>query len=273
YDRKGGQTDVLDAALRAGIVSVCVDGVVALLDEVRGLGTNTKHTIEAVVDRVVTGDAARSRLTDSVETALKTGQGRVRAAFGDGEERAYSDQRVCAKCGTAFPELSPQLFSWNNPQGACPDCGGLGKSLVASEELVVADEDLTLEEGALLPWASRLKKDARGMNADFGRGVIAKLGIRGDVPWKKIPEAKREKLLHGAGDVEFEIKLAGKRWESTFKTKFEGILNRIEKRWRESQSESVRKSYAKYMREEPCKACGGKRLRVEALSVRVGGKS
>jgi excinuclease ABC subunit A len=111
------------------------------------------------------------------------------------------------------------------------------------------------------------------MNADFGRGVIAKLGIRADVPWKKIPEGKREKLLRGAGDVEFEIKLQGKRWESTFRTKFEGVLNRIEKRWRESTSESARKSYARFMREEPCKGCGGRRLRVEALSVRVGGRT
>ena len=272
-DRKGEHKDVLDAARRAGFVRVRVDGVVALLDEVQALDKQKKHTIEAVVDRIVTGDAPRARLTDSVETALRTGQGRIRASFNDGEERAYSDQRVCAKCGTAFPELSPQLFSWNNPQGACKDCDGLGRSLVAAEELVVPDPELTLEEGALLPWASRLKKDAKGMNADFGRGVIAKLGIRADVAWKKLPEAKREKLLRGAGDVEFEIKLQGRRWESTFRTKFEGVLRRIEKRWRESTTESARKSYAKYMREEPCKACGGRRLRIEALSVRVGGKT
>jgi excinuclease ABC subunit A len=272
-DRKGEHKDVLDAARRAGFVRVRVDGIVALLEEVQALEKQKKHSIEAVVDRVVTGDAPRARLTDSVETALRAGAGRVRAAFGDGEERAYSDQRVCAKCATAFPELSPQLFSWNNPQGACKDCDGLGRSLVASEELVVADEELTLEEGALIPWASRLAKGAKGMNADFGRGVVEKLGIRLDVPWKKIPEGKRKKLLEGAGDVEFEIKLEGKRWQSTFRTKFEGVLRRIEKRWRDSQSESVRKSYLKYMREEPCKTCGGRRLRVEALSVRVGGKT
>jgi len=272
-DRKGEHKDVVDAARRAGFVRLRVDGVVAQLDEVQALDKQKKHTIEAVVDRVVTGDAARARLTDSVETALRAGQGRIRASFTDGEERAYSDQRVCAKCGTAFPELSPQLFSWNNPQGACKECDGLGRSLVAAEELVVTDEDLTLEEGALIPWASRLAKGAKGMNADFGRGVVEKLGLRLDVPWKKIPEAKRHKLLHGAGDVEFEIRLEGKRWQSTFKTKFEGILARIEKRWRESQSESVRKSYMKYMREEPCKTCGGRRLRIEALSVRVGGKN
>jgi excinuclease ABC subunit A len=272
-DRKGEHRDVLDAAKRAGFVRVRVDGTVLMLEEVTGLDAKRRHSIEAVVDRVVTGDAARSRLTDSVETALKTGQGRIRAAFTDGEERAYSDQRVCTKCGTAFPELSPQLFSWNNPQGACPDCGGLGRSLVASEELVVGDEDLSLEQGVLLPWASRLAAGAKGMNADFGRGVVEKLGIRLDVPWRKIPEAKRAKLLRGAGDAEFEIKLTGKRWQSTFKTKFEGILARIEKRWRESQSESVRRSYLKYMREEACKGCGGRRLRVEALSVRIGGKT
>ena len=271
--RKGEHRDVLDAARRAGFVRARIDGTVHQLEEVPGLDAKRKHTIEAVVDRVVTGDAARSRLTDSVETALRAGQGHVRAAFADGEERAYTDQRVCAKCGTAFPELTPQLFSWNNPAGACKGCDGLGRSLVAAEELVVPDENLTLEQGALLPWASRLRKDARGMNADFGRGVLAHLGIPLNVAWKKIPPAKREKLLRGAGDAEFEIKLAGKRWESTFKTKFEGILARIEKRWRESQSESVRKSYVRFMREEPCKDCGGRRLRAEALSVRIGDRS
>src|SRR5206468_376189 len=153
------------------------------LEEVQGLDAKRKHTVEAVVDRIVTGDAARSRLTDSVESALRTGGGHIRAAFADGEERAYTDQRVCAKCGSAFPELSPQLFSWNNPQGACKGCGGLGRTLVAAPELAIGDENLTLEEGALIPWASRLKKGAGGMNAEYGRAILAKLGIPVDVPW------------------------------------------------------------------------------------------
>ncbi len=272
-NRKGEHRDVLDAARRAGFVRARIDGVVVGLDEVQGLEAKKKHTVEAVVDRMVTGETPRSRLTDSVETALKSGAGRIRVAFTDGEERAYSDQRVCVKCGTAFPELMPQLFSWNSPQGACKDCGGLGRSLLAAEELVISDEDLTLEEGALIPWASRLKKGATGMNAEFGRSILKKLGVALNVPWKKLPAAKRKQVLHGAGDAEFEIKLTGKRWQTEFKTKFEGILKRIEKRWRESQSESVRKQYARFMREEPCPGCGGRRLRVEALSVRIGGRT
>jgi excinuclease ABC subunit A len=270
-NRKGEHREMLEAARRAGFVRVRVDGNVVSLEDVGTLDAKRKHTIEAVVDRLVTGRATRQRLTDSVETALRTGEGHLRAVFLDGEERAYSDRRVCTKCGAAFPELSPQLFSWNSPQGACGDCGGLGRTMAAVEDLVVKDPSLTLEDGALIPWTNRLRKGAKGMNADYGNAILEQLGIRKDVPWRRIAKKRRDALLHGAGDREFRVRMAGKRWQTDFKTSFEGLLRRIERRWRESQSDGVRKTYLKFMRETPCRTCGGRRLRPEALSVRVGG--
>ncbi len=272
-DRKGEHRELLDAARRSGFVRVRVDGTVLQLEDVTGLDSKRKHTIEAVVDRLVAGRVTRQRLTDSVETALRTGEGHLRAAFLDGEERAYTDRRVCAQCGTAFPELTPQLFSWNSPQGACRDCDGLGRSLAADEDLVIVDDTMTLAEGVLAPWATRLAPGKKGMHADWALSILDQIGIPTDRPWKRISQKKRETLLRGAGDKEFAVRMAGKRMTLDVKTKFEGVLPRIERRWRESTSDAVRKSQAKWMREKPCRGCSGRRLRIEAQSVRIGGRT
>ncbi len=272
-DRKGEHRDLLDAARRAGFVRVRVDGKVLPLDDVSGLDAKKKHTIEAVVDRLVTGRVTRQRLTDSVESALRAADGRIRAAFHDGEERAYTDRRVCAKCSTAFPELTPQLFSWNSPQGACRECDGLGRRLAATEDLIIGDPALTLEEGALLPWRARLAPGKTGMNAEYGRSILSQLGVPLDVPWKRLKKAQRESILRGSGDRELTVRMSGKRWKTDFTTKFEGLLPRIERRWRESTSDGARRGYTKWMRDVPCASCKGRRMRIEALSVRVGGKN
>ncbi len=271
-NRKGEQREVFDAVRRAGFVRVRVNGDTHSIDDVPEIDAKRKHTIEAVVDRLVSGKTTRQRLTDSVETALRIADGRVRVAFlDDGEERAYSDRRVCTKCGTAFPDLTPQLFSWNSPQGACPDCSGLGRTMAASEALVVPDETLTLAEGALVPWASRLKPGARGMNADYANSILGELKIPTDVPWRRLPKKKREMLLRGSGDREIAVKMKGKRWEMDYRMTFTGVLSRVDRRWRESASDTARKQHARYMREEPCTSCSGRRLRLEAQSVRIGG--
>jgi excinuclease ABC subunit A len=271
--RKGEHRDVLDAARRSGFVRVRVDGTVLLLDDVPALEPKKKHVIEAVVDRLVTGQVERSRLTDSVETALRAGDGFLRAAFVGAEERTYTDRRVCAKCGTAFPEATPQLFSWNSPQGACRTCDGLGRMLAADTAKIVADPTKTLEEGAVVPWASRLKRGATGMNSDSTRSILRQLDIPLDVPWEDLPAAKRKLVLDGAGDREFDVRMGGKRWKMDFRTKWEGLVTRLERRWRESKSEGARKSLARYLTENECRDCGGRRLRPEALSVKVGGLS
>jgi excinuclease ABC subunit A len=271
--RKGEHKDVLDAARRSGFVRVRVDGTVLPLEDVTNLDPKKKHVLEAVVDRLVTGQAERSRLTDSVETALRAGEGFLRAAFVGAEERTYTDRRVCAKCATAFPEATPQLFSWNSPQGACKTCDGLGRMLASDLAKIVPDATLTLAEGAIVPWASRLRPGSSGMNADSTKSILKQLEVPLDVPWEKLPAAKRKMILEGAGDREFTVRMSGKRWKMDWKTKWEGLLPRLEKRWRESRSEGARKVLAKYLTESECRDCGGRRLRREALSVRVGGKS
>ncbi|MCG3133641.1 MAG: UvrABC system protein A [Planctomycetes bacterium] len=273
-NRKGEHRDVLDAARKQGFVRVRVDGVQTTLDDVTSLEAKKKHTVEAVVDRLVTGQADRQRLTDSVETALRAGDGRMRAAFlDDGSERAYSDRRVCAKCGTAFPDMTPQLFSWNSPQGACKGCDGLGRKLVADVAKMIPDPSLTLEGGAVLPWASRLRPGATGMNADSTRSILEQLAVPLDVPWSKLAAAKKKLVLEGAGDRELLVRMGGKRWTMDWKTKWEGLVARTERKWRESQSESVRKDLQRWMTESACPDCGGRRLRRESLSVRIGGRT
>ncbi len=270
--RKGEHREILDAARRAGFVRARIDGEIVALDQVPALDPKRKHSIDAVVDRLVTGGAARPRVTDSVETALRAGEGRLRVVFpDDGEERPYTDRRVCARCGAAFPELVPQLFSWNSPRGACRTCDGLGRMPSASEALIVPDPELTLEQGAVLPWKSRLERGKTGMNAEYARSILEQLGIALDVPWRKLPKKKRETFLHGAGEREFEVRMTGKRWTTDFRTRWDGLLPRIEKRWREASSDAMRKSYARWMEESACRDCGGRRLCPEALSVRVGG--
>jgi len=180
---------------------------------------------------------------------------------------------VCVACGTAFPELTPQLFSWNSPRGACRACDGLGRTLAADLELIIPDDGLSLHEGALLPWKSRLEPGKKGMNAEYAQGIFKRLGIDLDRPWRKVAKKKREMFQQGAGDREFKISMSGKRWTTEFKTKWEGMLPRVEKRWREATSDSMRKHHARWMRDQSCKTCDGMRLCKEALSVRVGGKT
>ncbi len=272
-DRKGEHRELLDAARRAGFVRARIDGTVVPLDDVTGLDSKRKHTIEAVVDRLVTGKLSRQRLTDSVETALKSGEGHLVAFFLDGEERGYTDRRVCVACGTAFPELTPQLFSWNSPRGACRGCGGLGRTPAADLDLIIPDDGLSLHEGALLPWRSRLEPGKTGMNAEYAQGMFRQLGIDLDKPWRKVAKKKRDLFLHGAGDKEFKINMSGKRWSTEFKTTWEGMLPRVEKRWREATSDTMRKHHARWMRDQACRDCDGMRLCAEALSVRVGGRT
>ncbi len=272
-DRKGEHRELLDAARRTGFVRARIDGTVMPLDDVTGLDPKRRHTIEAVVDRLVTGRTTRQRWTDSVETALRTGEGRLRAAFLDGEERAYTDRSVCVACGTAFPELTPQLFSWNSPRGACRVCDGLGRTPAADEDLVVPDPRLTLWEGAVLPWKTRLVRGKTGMNAEYAQSILEQLAIPFDVAWRKIPKRKRNLFLHGAGERKFRVRMSGKRWTTDFETTWEGLLPRIEKRWREATSDSMRKHHARWMRDTSCRECDGRRLCREALSVRIGGKT
>jgi excinuclease ABC subunit A len=272
-NRKGEFREVLEEARKAGFARARIDGEVQRLEDVGSLDKKKKHTIEIVVDRVTIGSTERARLTDSVETALKTGGGALLAAV-DGEalERAYSEARACPACGVGLPELTPQLFSFNGPLGMCIDCNGLGSSQEIDPDLVVPNDKLSLSEGAIEPWGTRLDKDS-GWTASIAAALKREHGVPLDKPWRNLTSRQREIILYGLGDKRVTVRWEGKHGSGAWALRFQGVINNIKKRMQDTQSEAVRQMYARYFRERPCRACQGRRLRPEARSVLFGGKN
>jgi excinuclease ABC subunit A len=272
-NRKGEFRDLLEEARKAGFARVRIDGVVQRLEEVGPLDKKKKHNIDIVVDRVTIGSAEPARLTDSVETALKVGAGTLLAAV-DGEalERAYNEARACPACGVGLPELTPQLFSFNGPLGMCIDCNGLGSSLEIDPDLVVPNDKLSLSEGAIEPWGTRLDKDS-GWTASIAAALKREHGIPLDRPWRNLTSRQREIILYGLGDKRVTVRWEGKHGSGAWALRFQGVINNIKRRMQDTQSEAVRQMYARYFRERACRACQGRRLRPEARAVLFGGKS
>jgi len=260
--KKGHHRDVFARIRREGFVRVRVDGMVMELKDVLTLDKNRKHEIEVVVDRLELGGARdRRRLADSVETALKLGEGLVVAAGPDGD-RLYSTRYACPFCGISFGELQPRLFSFNSPYGACPTCDGLGTRLELDEDLIVPDKTLSLRDGAIAPW----RRLGRRMTIRYNRRLreFSELfGVRNGTPFEKIPEEQRRILLYGTTPED----------EKRYHAWFEGVIPSLMHRFEVTESEFVKGRILGYMTELPCPSCGGKRLRPEALSVRVGGRN
>ena len=275
-NRKGEFKEVLEEARKAGFARVRINGQVQRLEDVTALDKKKKHTVDIVVDRVVLGGgltADRSRLADSVETALKTGAGMLLAAVeGEALERAYSEARACPACGVGLPELQPQLFSFNGPLGMCIDCNGLGSSLEIDPELVVPNQELSISDGAIEPWGQRLDKES-GWTSSIAAALKREYGIPLDKPWKSLTPRHREIMLYGIGDKRVNVRWEGKHGAGNWALKFQGVVNNIKKRMQDTQSEAVRQMYARYFRERDCRACNGRRLRPEARAVILGGKS
>ena len=269
--RKGEHKSVLEKARRSGFPRVRVDGNVVSLEDDINLDKNKKHDIELVVDRLVAKpglvEQSRPRLTDSVETALRYGSG-ILIVHRDGEDDLlYSEHQACHHCGISFPELSPQLFSFNSPQGMCPACNGLGTKAEMDEELMVPDAALGINQGAVKPWG--VVEDKGGWRAAVIRSLARHYKLDLATPWRDLSEAHRRVILHGNENEKITVR----RGRRSFKTKFEGLIPILMRRMKETQSESVRKHYAQFMSSKPCSTCQGARLRPEALSVRVGGQS
>ena len=262
--RKGRHEDVFGSIRRQGFARVRVDGQMLALDDVPKLDKNKAHTVEAVVDRLVAGDAVRSRLTDSIELALKLGEGliRVQSVRPDGKEREelFSEKNACPDCSISFEELKPRSFSFNSPYGACPVCSGLGAQLVFDEELVVPDKRLSLAEGAILPW----RRGGFRMVVYYKhllKAVAAAYGIDMDAPYEELPETFRQVLLHGSGEepVTLRFWMRG-AWRKTEKP-FEGVLPSLVRRYSESEIDEVREKLRQFMSSQACPACRGARLR------------
>ena len=268
-NRKGTHKEVLERVLRGGYTRVRIDGEPTQLEPTPDLDGKRKHDIEVVLDRLVMKEGIEGRLTDSVETALKLGDGLLIAAIPGQGERFYSEKLACHDCGLSFPELSPQLFSFNNPLGMCPDCNGLGFRNEMDPRLVVTDATKTLHEGAIVPWQGPLiRRD--GWNYQIITQVADECGFDLDTPWRDLPEEAHQVMLYGSGDREFAIQWQARRGSGEWRLHFEGVIPTMTRRLHQTQSEEMRKFYLGFMTNSRCRTCHGTRLRPESAAVRVG---
>jgi len=270
--RKGEYRQLFEDLRRQGFVRVRVDGVLYELGEEISLDRNRKHDIEVVVDRLVVRPDVRSRLHDSLETALKLGQGLVHVwregSDGSGEVLVFSTAFACPDHGTTLPEIEPRIFSFNSPYGACPACSGLGFRQEMDPDLIL-DMDKPLLEGAVVPWAD----SASEYYTELLRALAQAHGVDPKVPLRKLPKSFIRALLYGWDEpirVRYHNRYGILR---TYETTFEGVVHYLERRYRETDSESVREDLERYMSTTPCPECKGTRLRRESLAVRVGGKN
>ena len=261
-EKKGEHREVLDYVRREGFTRLRVDGEICLIDDVKPLKKNFRHTIEAVVDRVALKEGIDTRLTDSVETALKLGNGLLVALIDEPEaerqrEERFSEHFACPDHGTVLEELSPRAFSFNSPFGSCPECLGLGTQMEPAVDLVIPDPRLTLAEGAIKAW----KKCGSGLGKFYNgsiRWLARYFGVSADVPWKKLPESVRQKILFGESD--------GSRVHG-----FEGVIPNLKRRFLQTDSDSQKDKIHEFMTSLPCMVCHGQRLKPEILAVKVNG--
>jgi len=266
--KKGEHVDRIDFAKKKGFVRLRIDGQFFSVDDEIKLDKNKKHTVEIVVDRIVIKDGIRPRLADSVETAIDLSEGIVVAIINE-EERLFSTNLSCPDCGISIPELSPRMFSFNTPFGACPECDGLGFIMQFDPEKVVADENKSLMEGALEVWGKSTSYWYLETVVALGKSF----GFDPHTPWKDLPVHIKDIILYGTDGAKINYDI--KRYDSQFKfaKKFEGVLPNLERRYRETQSEEMRLWMEKYMTNKICPACNGMRLRPESRAVKVSGKT
>ncbi len=268
-NRKGEHRELLAQARREGFVRLRVDGEIQLSEDLEALDKRRKHTVEAVVDRIAVKRAVAPRLNESVETALRIGGGMLIALGERGDERVFSENMACPDCGISFPELTPQSFSFNSPQGMCADCNGLGTRVEIDPELVVPDPSLTLDEGAIKPWGEKVSTKT-GWSHGFRGQIVRHLGIDPKVPWRKLARTKREQLLFGAGEKRFHVKWTGKTGKGSFDVQWEGVVPRLMRRFLQTRSERAKRWYQQFIGDAVCSTCRGTRMRAESASVRVG---
>ena len=268
-DRKGEYRKELRQLQADGFVRVRIDGEMHELSEPPSLDKNKKHTIEVVVDRLVVKEGIEGRLADSLETALRLAEGVVRVETVGGESRIFSERHACVECGISYPEVTPRMFSFNNPHGACPDCSGLGTRMYFDPEQVVPNPSLSLREGAVLPWETRTgvyyQQLLEALADHFGFDV--------STPFGQLPKKVQQVLLHGSGKEEVRLFFDQGGRRHFYKKPFEGIIPNLERRYRETDSENVRENLERFMNVMPCPTCEGARLRRESLFVRVGGRN
>ena len=268
--RKGEYSKMLEAFRKSGFVRVRVDGNDYTLDEDIALDKNIKHNIGVVVDRIVVKDGIGRRLTEAIETAVKLAEGLVVADF-DGEEVLYSTKYACPECELSFEEMTPRLFSFNNPYGACPVCAGLGFTNEIDVNRLIVDENLSLRQGGIK--ASGWYIDTGKMSQMQFKGLAREYGFSLDTPIKDLPKNILDIIFYGTDGAPIRMDYNSRNFSGHFNSPYEGIANNLLRRFNETDSEMVKMEISRYMKQVPCTACGGKRLKPEALSVTVGDKN
>jgi excinuclease ABC subunit A len=269
--RKGEFRDVFEAMRKQGFVRARINGETYDLSDVPKLNRRQNHDIAVVVDRLVVRPADRARLADSIETALKAADGVVEVVrqTGSPRSRLFSERYACPKCGLSLPELEPRQFSFNSPYGACPDCSGLGTRREVNADLVLGDQSLSILEGVVLPW---------GEPSGYLRKVVLPALAKTykfdlNAPWRDLSPAVQKTLLQGAPGKTITYQYDSERWHGSYESGWKGVLDHVEKRYRETASDAVREQLEQYMVEQACPTCGGRRLKPESLSVLVAGHS
>lgn len=277
-NRKGEHKERLEELKKQGYARVRVDGVVQDLENVQTLARNKKHHIEVVVDRlkVTNTQAFEKRLTDSVENALKLGNGQIIVHMLGREDLKMSEARSC--CGIAYPELTPQIFSFNSPLGMCPDCNGIGTLLSMDPDKIVPDKNLSIRQGAVIPWKNYFIKNPRYANDNsWGMSRLKTMeqqwGIDFDIPWKKLPKKDRDLLLYGSKNKEMTVNWNSRKIQGEFTRTHEGLIHTLIRRYKTTRSEGQKKYYARFMTASTCPACQGRRLKDEVLHVHIQGQS
>ena len=271
--RKGEFVDLFADLITQGFSRARVDGEVIQLTDVPKLKKQEKHTIEVVVDRLTAKEESKTRLTDSIETALRLASGIVLLDFVDAKgaekERTYSEHLACHDCNLSFEELEPRSFSFNSPFGACPECSGIGTKLEVDNDLIIPDDSISINEGAIAPWSG-------GQSSDYFLRLLEALAkdvsFSLDTPWKKISVKARDAIINGY-EYEIKMKYKGRYGTKNYTTGFEGVVPFIHRRHSETDSDYSRDKYEAYMRETPCDVCKGARLKPEVLAVTLGDKN
>ncbi|MEA2560486.1 MAG: excinuclease subunit [Acidobacteriota bacterium] len=268
--KKGEYRKQLAQMAREGFLRARIDGkLVELTGEPPALDKQKKHSIDIVIDRIVVKPGIEKRLSDSIETALKVSGGLVVLAPEGAAEETLSQSYSCVECGTSLTEITPRLFSFNSPYGACPACSGLGTLMGVDPDKIVPDQERGINAGAVAPWPEGSKSWRMKMVETISKAM----GFSLSTPWKKLPAEAKRIILHGSGDEELSFSLTGKKSSYSWTGKYEGVIPMLERRHKETDSATIRAEIEKYMSVHPCLACNGRRLRPEALAVTVKNKA
>jgi len=271
--RKGEHVKVLEQARKSGYMRVRIDGNLYELSEEIKLEKNIKHNIDIIVDRLVVKEGIENRLTDSIETVMSLSNGLMTVDVIGGEPVNFSQSFSCPDCGISIDEVEPRSFSFNNPFGACPECFGLGYKMEFDEDLMIPDKRLSISEGAITVMGWQSCTDKKSFTYAILDALSKEYGFSLDTPFEDYPKEVHDVLIHGTNGKEVKVYYKGQRGEGVYDVAFEGLIRNVERRYRETSSETMKAEYEEFMNITPCSACKGQRLKPGALAVTVGDKN